>query len=214
VPVPITILMLQRCIEQASSQQDIHLRKKWKPLSELSPNLQLAVVCSEDQNFLTHNGFDFEAIDKAIEHNEKQKNKKHPRMRGASTISQQTAKNVFLWPGRTWVRKGLEVYFTVLIEFFWSKERILEVYLNVIEWGNGVYGAEMAAQSSLGKSASKLSPIEAGLMASVLPNPRKYSLSAPGPFIRKRANWVARQMQLWGGKLNWENPQSSKEKEK
>ncbi|TNF23934.1 MAG: monofunctional biosynthetic peptidoglycan transglycosylase, partial [Bacteroidetes bacterium] len=140
VPVPVTILQLSRCVEQFQDEKPIRLKKDWEPLENISNKLQLAVVCAEDQKFLNHNGFDIEAIEKAVE-----RNKKGKRIRGASTISQQTAKNVFLWPGRTWVRKGFEVYFTALIELFWSKERIMEVYLNVIEMGDGIYGAEAAS---------------------------------------------------------------------
>ena len=141
VPVPITPLMLIRNIEQLQDDKKLVLKHDWVPIEAISKNLQLAVICSEDQNFLAHNGFDMEAIEKAVKHNKKGK-----RIRGASSISQQTAKNVFLWPQRSWFRKGLEVYFTFLIELFWSKERIMEVYLNSIEMGNGIYGVEAASQ--------------------------------------------------------------------
>ena len=131
IPIPVTPLMLIRCVEQVADGKKLKLKKDWESLENISPNMQLAVVCSEDQNFVHHYGFDIDAIDKAMDYNQK-----HKKKRGASTISQQTAKNVFLWPGRSWVRKGLEVYFTFLIETLWSKERIMEVYLNVIETGN------------------------------------------------------------------------------
>ena len=201
VPVPVTILQLSRCVEQFHDEKPIRLKKKWIPLDRISNKLQLAVVCAEDQKFLYHNGFDVEAIEKAIEHNQKGK-----RVRGASTISQQTAKNVFLWQDRTWVRKGLEVYFTVLIELIWNKERIMEVYLNVIEMGDGIYGAEMASQIYFKKSASELTNAEAALIASVLPNPRRFSATNPSSFIRGRKSWTMTQMANWGGKLKYETP--------
>lgn len=190
VPVPATPLMVIRYFEHPEES----VRHDWVPIEEISPNLQLAVVASEDQNFLNHNGFDYKAIQKAIEENRNGK-----RTRGASTISQQTAKNVFLWPHRSWVRKGFEVYFTFLIELFWSKERILEVYLNSIEMGKGVYGAEAASQFWFGKSASKLSAYEAAAIAAILPNPREYRANPASNFIQKRKNWIVRQMQNLGG---------------
>lgn len=200
-PVPVTVLQLSRCVEQFENDKPIRLRKDWVALDEISNKLQLAVVCAEDQKFLNHNGFDVKAIEKAIEHNRKGK-----RVRGASTISQQTAKNVFLWQGRTWVRKGLEVYFTALIELIWSKERIMEVYLNVIEMGDGIYGAEMASQIYFKKSASRLSASEAAILASILPSPRKYSALNPSKFVRSRQAWTINQMRHWGGKLDYDNP--------
>lgn len=195
-PVPVTILQLSRCVEQFNEDRPIRLRKDWQPLERISPHLQLAVVCAEDQKFPQHKGFDIEAIEKALE-----RNKKGKKLRGASTISQQTAKNVFLWEGRTWLRKGLEVYFTALIELIWGKERILEVYLNVIEMGDGIYGAESASQAYFKKEAVKLTRAEAALLASVLPSPRKYSATSPGAYMRKRQAWVMGQMAQWGGKL-------------
>ena len=205
MPVPVTILQLTRCVEQFENDKPIRLKKDWVSLDEISNKLQLAVVCSEDQKFLNHNGFDVEAIEKAIEHNRKGK-----RVRGASTISQQTAKNVFLWQGRTWVRKGLEVYFTGLIELIWTKQRIIEVYLNVIEMGDGIYGAEMASKIYFKKSASALTTVEAALLASILPNPRIYSATNPSSFVRGRQAWTITQMMHWGGKLDFENPPSHK----
>ena len=186
IPVPATPLMVIRYFEHPEES----VRHDWVPIEEISPNLQLAVVASEDQNFLDHNGFDYKAIQKAIEENRNGK-----RTRGASTISQQTAKNVFLWPQRSWVRKGFEAYFTFLIELFWSKERILEVYLNSIEMGKGVYGAEAASNFWFGKSASRLSPYEAAAIAAVLPNPREYRANPASSFIQQRKNWIVRQMQ-------------------
>lgn len=199
VPVPVTILQLSRCVEQFHDEKPIRLKKDWEPLENISNKLQLAVVCAEDQKFLNHHGFDVEAIEKAIEHNKQGK-----RIRGASTISQQTAKNVFLWEGRTWVRKGLEVYFTALIELLWNKQRIMEVYLNVIEMGDGIYGAEMTSQVYFKKSASKLTNAEAALIASILPNPRIYSAKNPSNFVRGRQGWTMRQMVNWGDRLKYD----------
>jgi monofunctional biosynthetic peptidoglycan transglycosylase len=199
VPIPVTPLMLIRCVEQKADGKDMKLKKDWVPLEEISPKLQLAVVCSEDQNFLKHNGFDFEAIDKALEYNET-----HKRTRGASTISQQTAKNVFLWSGRSWIRKGFEVYFTFLIEVFWSKQRIMEVYLNVIEMGDGVYGAQAAAREFFKKDAIRLAASEAATIAAVLPNPRKFNAGRPSGYVQGRRSWILQQMGFWGGTLNYE----------
>jgi len=212
VPVPITFLMLQRCVEQKMDGKAIQLKKSWVPLNKISEDLQLAVVCSEDQNFLGHEGFDFTAIRKAQQHNETQKGKQHPKIRGASTISQQTAKNVFLWPGRSWMRKGLEVYFTFLIEKIWSKERIMEVYLNVIEFGDGVYGAEAAAQSYLHKSAAQLTPSDAALMAIILPNPLQFKLDHPSTYMRARQGQILRQMGYWGMSLDYDKEAEYKAK--
>ena len=209
VPIPVTILQLTRCVEQFQEDKPIVLYKDWEQLENISNKLQLAVVCAEDQKFLNHNGFDVEAIEKAIEHNKKGK-----KVRGASTISQQTAKNVFLWQGRTWVRKGLEVYFTALIELIWSKERIMEVYLNVIEMGDGIYGAQAASKHYFRKDASELSSAEAALLASILPSPRKYSAVRPSSFVRGRQSWTMGQMNHWGGKLDYDNPPVHKEKKK
>lgn len=198
--------MLIRCAEQTfDDKRDVKLKKDWVSLEEISPNLQLAVVCSEDQNFLEHYGFDFDAIEKAVKHN-----KSHKRKRGASTISQQTAKNVFLYDGRNWIRKGLEVYFTFLAELFWSKERIMEVYLNVIEFGDGVYGAEAAAQEFFHTSAKKLSRQQAALLAAVLPNPRKFSARNPSAYVRKRQSWIILQMNNLGGELKYDSSGSEK----
>jgi len=197
VPVPVTPLMVIRSIQQWQDDKPMKLHKDWVSIKNISPHLQLAVVCSEDQNFLNHSGFDFKAIEKAIEHNEKSKRK-----RGASTISQQCAKNLFLWPQRSWLRKGLELYFTALIELFWPKKRIMEVYLNIIEFGNGVYGAEAASQDFYNRSAAKISREQAALLATVLPNPRKYNAAKPGPYVQKRQQWVLRQMRQVE-KLDW-----------
>jgi monofunctional biosynthetic peptidoglycan transglycosylase len=203
VPVPVTLLMLQRCVEQKMDGKDMKLQKEWVPLAKISNNLQLAVVASEDQNFLWHHGFDFGAIEKAVKYNEKQEKKKHPHLRGASTISQQCAKNAFLFPSRNFIRKGLEVYFTVLIEVFWSKQRIMEVYLNVIEMGKGIYGAEAASEYYFHKHAKDLSPNEAALIAAILPDPLKWSASPPSPYVASRGEAIQTQMRLFGGKLDY-----------
>ena len=186
MPVYITPLMITRSIEN-----DDEMQHKWVPIEEISENMALAVVSSEDNLFMSHSGFDFNQIQKAIEEAEKT-----GRQRGASTISQQTAKNVFLWNGRSWVRKGLEAYFTVLIELIWGKERIMEVYLNSIEMGPGIYGAEAVAQAHFGKSASKLTRREAALIAATLPNPLKYSSKNPSKYMRKRQRQISRLMGL------------------
>lgn len=195
VPVPGTPLMAIRALSSDSPPRYEH---DWVSMENISPNLQLAVVASEDQKFLSHQGFDVEAIEKAIENNKKGK-----RVRGASTISQQTAKNVFLWQGRSWLRKGFEVYFTFLIELLWDKERILEVYLNSIEMGDGVYGAEAAAQFWFNKPAAKLSQSEAAAIAAILPNPRVYKASPASNYIGNRKSWITRQMRQLGP-LNFE----------
>ena len=174
------------------------LKHDWVSLDEISPKLQLAVVCSVDQNYLKHYGFDWGAIEKAMKSNDSGK-----KIRGGSTISQQTAKNVFLWQGRSYIRKGFEAYFTLLIETFWSKERIMEVYLNSIEMGNGVYGAEAAAQYWFKKSAAKLNKDESSAIAAILPNPLKYVANPPSAYISKRKAWVKQQMSFWGNKLDY-----------
>lgn len=204
LPTPYNFLMYQRCLEQKMDGQTVKLYRDWVDYDEISEYMPLAVVCAEDQNYLKHNGFDYGAIKKAMKYNEKMEKKGKSKRRGASTISQQTAKNVFLWPGRSWIRKGFEVYFTFLIELFWSKERIMEVYLNNIELGNGVYGVEAAAHEYLNKSASKLTAKDAALIAVVLPNPRKFSILYPSPYIRKRQAWCFQQMKFWGMELKIE----------
>lgn len=189
VPIPVTPLMTIRYIEGTAPV----FEHDWEPISNISKHLQLAVICSEDQKFVHHKGFDIAAIEKAWEQNLAGKN-----LKGASTISQQTSKNVFLWPSRSWIRKGFETYFTFLIEFLWSKERILEVYLNSIEMGNGIYGAQAAAQYWFGKEASKLSRYEAAAIAAILPNPRKYKAQPATKLIQRRKEWIVRQMGYYG----------------
>jgi monofunctional glycosyltransferase len=194
IPVPVTPFMLVQVAGQAmDKKRTVRLEKKWIPLDEISPHLQLAAICSEDQNFVNHFGLDIEAIEKAVQHN-----KGHKRKRGASTITQQTAKNVFLYDGRNWVRKAFEVYFTFLIEVCWSKERIMEVYLNVIEFGDGIYGAEAAAKHFYATSAKKISKEQSAKLVSVLPMPKKLSVSRPSPFVYKRQAWVLEQMDKYG----------------
>jgi monofunctional glycosyltransferase len=167
---------------------------KWVDMSRISPHACMAVIAAEDQQFPFHRGFDLESIRKAVEHNSRSK-----RVRGASTISQQVAKNLFLWSGRSWLRKGLEAWFTVLLESLWTKERILEVYLNVVEFGKGVYGVEAASRKFFHKPASKLGPSEAALLAAVLPNPRRLRVDRPSNYVLSRRNWIQGQMRGLGG---------------
>lgn len=180
VPVYFTPLMIFKAVGDGYG-----INHTWVPLEKISKNMQKAVVRSEDAKFYIHHGFDFEAIKKAQEYN-----KKHKKMKGASTISQQTAKNVFLWPSRTYIRKGLEAYFTVLMEFMWPKDRIMEVYLNIIELGPGVYGVEAASKKFFKKSASKISMSEAALLTAVLPNPIKFKVDKPSAYILKRQSRI------------------------
>ncbi|MCD6068591.1 MAG: peptidoglycan transglycosylase [Bacteroidetes bacterium] len=208
-PIPFTPFMLKRCVQQKMDGKEMKLDKDWVPLEEISPHLQLAVVCCEDQNYLMHYGFDFKALKKAMINNDKGK-----RMRGGSTISQQTAKNVFLWDGRNYVRKAFEAYFTLLIETFWSKERIMEAYLNVIEFGDGIYGAEAAAQHYFHKHASKLTKEEAATLAVLLPNPRVYGKKTGGTYVQGRKAWCLQQMRFWGGKLDYDKYEEEEEDSK
>lgn len=191
---PITYLMALRYFQ--SEKKDKSINKEWKDYEYISHHLPLAVVAAEDQNFFGHFGFDLAAIEKAMEHNNVKKKK---RVKGASTISQQVAKNVFLFPSRNWVRKGFEVYFTFLIECLWSKERIIEVYLNVVELGDGVYGAEAASKKYFRKTAMNISKNEAALLAAVLPNPRKMNPSRPSSYVLRRQAWIINQMNNLGG---------------
>ncbi len=176
VAPPLTILMVERMFEGHG------LDHHWVPLSRMSPTLPRAAIAAEDARFCTHHGFDLEAIEKAASHNDRKPSK----IRGGSTISQQTAKNVFLWPERSWVRKGLEAYFTVLIEVIWGKQRIMEVYLNTVEMGPGVYGVEAAAQKYFHVSARNVSPAQAARLIAILPSPLKWQVIDPGSFVRRR----------------------------
>ena len=189
VAPPVTPLMIMRVFGQLADGRELKMSKQWVSFSEISPNLVKAVITSEDNKFMDHNGVDFGAIEKARKLNEHGK-----KLRGASTISQQTAKNVYLWLGRNYLRKGLELYFTGLIELIWSKQRIMEVYLNVIEMGDGIYGAEMASETYFHKPAKYLTRSEAALIAAVLPNPRNWDPSHPTPYIIRKKNWIIRYM--------------------
>ncbi len=179
VPPPMTILMAEQAVRGRG------LDYRWRNLDAISPNLVYAAIASEDSRFCSHMGFDMEAIEKAL-----QANRDGGRIRGGSTISQQTAKNVFLWPGRDWIRKGLEAGYTVLIEAVWPKRRIAEVYLNVAEFAPGVYGAEAGARHWFGVSAADLTPLQAARMAAVLPSPRRYDAASPGPYVRRRTRAI------------------------
>lgn len=190
VPVPVTPLMMIRSVGGMGESKTGGWKKDWVSLDEISPKLQSAAIAAEDARFLAHNGFDLDAIDKAIRYN----NKSTRRIRGGSTITQQVAKNVFLWPSRSWLRKGIEVYFTGLIELLWSKRRILEVYLNVVEFGEGVYGAEAASQMYFKKPAKNLNGNEAALLAAVLPNPHRFLVNKPSGYIRFRQGMIQRRM--------------------
>lgn len=196
---PITPLMIKRMIEQAMDDEKIRWEYQWISLDNISPKLQLAVICSEDQKYLEHYGFDWDAIQKAFEQNKKEGKIK----KGGSTISQQTAKNLFLWDSRNYIRKGLEAWFTFLIETFWSKERIMEMYLNIIEMGNGIYGAEAASQYWFKKHANQLTKDEAAAIAAILPNPKKYKANPCSPYICRRKEWIKQQMNYWGNKIDY-----------
>jgi monofunctional biosynthetic peptidoglycan transglycosylase len=178
-----------RLVQQISNNEKPKLHHKWVSIESISNNMKRAVIASEDQRFFDHNGFDKVEIKKAIKENKSRK-----KARGASTISQQTAKNVFLWPKSSWLRKALETYFTVLIEFFWSKERILEVYLNSMETGNGIYGAESVAKINFSSTAAELTSKQSALIAATLPNPLVYSSQNPSSYMRKRQSQILRQM--------------------
>ena len=176
---PVTFLMVQRTVEGQG------FARRWRPIDDMSNALPRAVIAAEDAKFCQHHGFDFSAMEKALAHNETSK-----RIRGGSTISQQTAKNVFLWPDRSYVRKGLEAYFTVLIELLWGKKRIMEVYLNSVEWGPGIYGADAAARKNFGVGADKLTPNQSARLAAILPSPLKWRAAKPGPYVRKRSGKI------------------------
>lgn len=198
-PVYVTPLMVIRCCEQIGRGEKIRMKHHWVSMDEsMTPDLALAVVASEDQRFLTHHGFDFDAISKAWE--DKQSGKRY---RGASTISQQTAKNVFLWPGGGWLRKGLEAYFTILIELVWSKRRIMEVYLNSIEMGDGIYGADAVAWQNFSRGADNLTRANCALIAATLPNPLSFSSKEPSRYMLRRQTQILRQMRNLGS-LEWE----------
>lgn len=185
IPVCYTPFMLRRTIEYASEDKECDFKKKWVPLEEINKNMVLAVVASEDNLFMMHSGFDWDAIEMARKYNDKGK-----KVRGGSTISQQTAKNVFTFGHRTYFRKGVEAYYTFLIELIWGKRRIMEVYLNVVEFGDNIYGVEAASQNYFHHSAAKLSAMEAARLAAVLPSPHKYRVNNPGPYVQKRSSQI------------------------
>lgn len=189
VDPPVTWVMAEQAGEQPTFQ------RKWRDLDEIAREMPLAVMAAEDQKFMDHFGFDMEAIRKALDFNARKKGRK---VKGASTISQQTAKNVFCWPGRTYLRKGLEAWFTVLIEVLWTKERIIEVYLNVAETGKGCFGVEAAAQRCFGKPAARLSRSQAALIAAVLPSPRRFDCARPSGYVVRRQSWIVGQMNNLG----------------
>jgi monofunctional biosynthetic peptidoglycan transglycosylase len=193
VPVLLTPTMLIRCVQQVKEGRDVKMSHHWVPLERISVDLPTAVMAGEDARFLDHHGFDFNAIVNAAE-----RNRKHPEKRklGASTISQQTAKNVFLWQGRSWLRKGFEAYFTTLIELFWTKQRIMEVYLNSIEMGDGIYGADAVAQEHFGVTASYLTRDQCALVAATLPNPRRFSSKNPSSYMKKRQARILHEMRF------------------
>ena len=192
---PTTAFMLRERIgELFSRSEGYEFRHEWRDWDQISKQAALAVVAAEDQQFPWHRGFDFKQIDKALADRERGR-----RVRGASTISQQVAKNLFLWPGQSWFRKGLEAGITVLIELAWPKQRILEVYLNVAEFGRGTWGVQAASQRFFRKDAARLNRPEAALLAAVLPSPKRYRADNPGPYVRKRQAWIERQMVALGG---------------
>ncbi|WP_272517923.1 monofunctional biosynthetic peptidoglycan transglycosylase [Providencia sp. PROV221] len=197
IPVPFSAVMIER---QVSAWINLNFsyvsHSEWVDENHISPYIYLAVIAAEDQNFPHHWGFDLDAIERAYKHNLSNKQT----IRGASTISQQTVKNVWLWDGRSWLRKGLETVMTPVMELLWSKKRILTVYLNIVEFGDGVFGVEEAANKFFNKPASKLSMSEAALLAAVLPNPHRYSVKNPSSYVLKRQAWILNQMHLLGGK--------------
>lgn len=197
VPVPFSMVMIERQLGAWLTGDFSYVaHSDWVPMDEISPYMALAVMAAEDQKFPEHWGFDVGAIESALSHNQRNQN----RIRGASTLSQQTAKNLFLWDGRSWVRKGLEVGLTAGIELIWTKRRILTVYLNIAEFGEGIFGVEAAARHFFNKPASKLSASEAALLAAVLPNPLRFKVNAPSGYVISRQQWILRQMRQLGGK--------------
>jgi len=193
-PVTSAFMVARQVAAWTDRDDDVRVDYRWRSRAQISRNLPIALVAAEDQMFPFHRGFDFKAIDRALQHNQRGR-----KVRGASTISQQVAKNLFLWRGRSWVRKGLEAWYTVLIEVLWPKARILEVYANIAEFGDGVYGAEAAAQRFFHKPASRLTPSESARLAAVLPSPRRYSAVKPGAYVQRRARWIERQVRHLGG---------------
>ena len=195
VDPPLSMVMVEhRVAAWIDGDRDFRIRYRWRDMDQIALALPLAAIAAEDQRFANHRGFDLEAIERARE-----QHARGGRLRGASTISQQTAKNVFLWSGRSWVRKGLEAWYTILMELLWPKQRILEMYVNVAEFGDGVYGAQAAAQEFFGVDADALSSAQAARLAAVLPSPRRYSAANPGPYVQRRTGQIQRQMRQIGG---------------
>ena len=190
---PTSAFMVWRHID-GIGEEGFDLRQEWRDYDQISAHLPISLVAAEDQKFPLHHGFDMEAIDKALD-----SNARGGRVRGGSTISQQVAKNLFLWGGGGYFRKGLEAWYTVLIEAMWSKQRILEVYANIAEFGDGIYGAEAASRRFFGKPASALTPAQSARLAAVLPSPRRYRAAKPGPYVQRRARWIERQVRHLGG---------------
>ena len=186
--------MVEERLERLISGKKGAIRYQWVDAEKISPYMRLAAVAGEDQLFPYHWGFDFESIREALEHH-----RRGGRLRGASTITQQVAKNLFLWSGRSYIRKGLEAYFTVLLELLWPKSRILEVYLNIAEFGDGIYGVRAAARTYLRKSPAALTRMDAALLAAVLPNPERFKVRRPSPYVRRRLHWIRQQMEQLGG---------------
>ncbi|MDQ2694869.1 MAG: monofunctional biosynthetic peptidoglycan transglycosylase [Pseudomonadota bacterium] len=194
LPPPASSLMVQRHATALAAGGEAAIHYRWTPLADIAPAMALAAVAAEDQKFSRHRGFDLQAIHEALKHNAQGR-----RLRGASTITQQVAKNLFLWPGRSYLRKGLEAWFTLLIEALWPKQRILEVYLNIVELGGRLFGVEAASRRYFGKPASQLTRAEAALLAAVLPNPHRYRADAPSAYVRRRQDWILTQMRQLGG---------------
>ena len=194
LPVPTTAFMLAERQAARAEGKPLDQQHEWVPWERISPHAAVAVIAAEDQKFPVHDGFDFQAIEKAVTDAQRGR-----RLRGASTISQQVAKNLFLWSGQSWARKALEAWFTIWIEMFWPKQRILEVYLNVAQFGRGTWGIEAASRRYFGKPAARLTPYEAALLAAVLPSPTRYRVVNPGPYVRERQQWIVGQMGRLGG---------------
>ncbi|WP_280550226.1 MULTISPECIES: monofunctional biosynthetic peptidoglycan transglycosylase [unclassified Halomonas] len=194
VPVFGSMVMVERKVQSWVAGESLDIRHQWQPWQRLSDHAKLAVIAAEDQRFPLHHGFDLGEMRRAWE-----ASRNGGRLRGASTISQQTAKNLFLWTGRSWVRKGLEAWFTLLIEALWPKQRILEVYLNIVEWDSGVFGLEAASRHYFGVSAGQLSEAQASRLAAILPDPRGRDAARPGPLVERRSAWIRQQMRNLGG---------------
>jgi monofunctional glycosyltransferase len=194
VAPPASALMIERRMDSWRSSRQYSAHYQWVDFERIAPPMAAAVIAAEDQNFSSHHGFDWDAIQRAIDYDENGN-----KVRGASTLTQQTAKNLFLWPDRNWLRKGFEAYFTVLLESLWGKRRIIETYLNIVEFGDGIYGVEAASQRFFHKSSARLTPEDAALLAAVLPNPHRLRANAPSNYVRERQQWILRQMRQLGG---------------